>query len=108
MVELALLVAALMAVAAGSYLLTALTIRLVASRLRAPAILMSGFILPLCLFVLAFGLFHRERSEYPKSDAPIVVLSGTLIGALMATPISLTAAWAAVYRYKAQRQTNRE
>jgi hypothetical protein len=108
MIELALLVATLMAVAAGSYLLTALTIRLVPSRLRAPAILMSGFILPLCLFVLAFGLFHTEHSEYPKSDAPIMVLSGTLIGALMATPISLTAAWAAVYRYKAQRQAGRE
>lgn len=104
MIELALLVATLMAVAAGSYLLTALTIRLVPSRLRGPAILMSGFILPLCLFVLAFGLFHTEHSEYPKSDAPIMVLSG----ALMATPISLTAAWAAVYRYKAQRQAGRE
>ncbi|WP_420138573.1 hypothetical protein [Sphingomonas sp.] len=102
MVELAVVIGALAAAAAGSYLLTAVTIRLVAAKLRAVAILISGLILPLGFFVLALGFFHREHAEYPKSDEPFIALSGSLIGAIMATPISLTAAWAAVYRYRAK------
>ena len=96
--DVALIATVVAAIAACTYVLSAALVRRRTARRRVPVVLLCGLLLPVGIVVLSICRYRFEEARHAGSDGPAMALVGSLLYAAIATPFSVAAAWAAVYR----------